>query len=496
MKKVIISSQLIFILSIMLLPVQQSISAENALTFSLEDCVNHALMENLNLRSFNLGLRSSEISIVQAESFFDPSVSLSMNRNKSVTPNYFTYYNANSIESSTNNINMTLGQNLSYGSNWGIGMYNTLSESNIEREKNYTSNLGINIVQPLLQGFGKDINRSNVYIARIMSESAMDDLESTAIDLVYNVQSAYWNLVYARESLEVREMSLAQADSLLAYNQKGYELGILTESDVLEAKSQVVLRQQDILDQINAIKNSEDVIRRLLNLTSEDEMSLEIVTTDKPLIVPLNIDEDVVLNNALKLRPDYKIAQRTLKQNEINIAVAKNSILPSLDLNARYILNSSGTTISKDLKDLGNTDAYGWQLGLTLSYPLKNRSAKADYDMRQIEMKRALLALEDVESRIKTEIMASIRNVNINSEKIEGAQLSVELNELKLKMEEERFKNKLSTSYYVLLFQSDLANARNVYNKALVDYKISVVDFQRASGTLLENMNISIIPSE
>ena len=120
--------------------------------------------------------------------------------------------------------------NLSTGSNWGIGLYNTLSESNIETEKNYTSNLGVQFYQPLLKGFGKDLDRSNIYFARIMSESSMDNLEITAIDLVYNVQRAYWDLVYARETLEIREISLAQADSLLAYNEKGLSLGILTES--------------------------------------------------------------------------------------------------------------------------------------------------------------------------------------------------------------------------------------------------------------------------
>jgi outer membrane protein TolC len=486
---------ILFISSIMLLPAPSSFSAGNTRTFSLKDCIDHALSENLNLQSFNLSIQSTELSIVQAESFFDPSLSLNVNRDKSVRPNYFTYYNVNSIESNSNRMNMTLGQNLSTGSNWGIGLYNTLSESNIETEKNYTSNLGVQFIQPLMKGFGKKLNRSNIYFAQLMTESAKDNLEMNAIDLVYNVQRAYWDLVFSRETLEIREISLAQADSLLAYNEKGLSLGILTESDVLEAKSQVVNRQQEILDQKNFIKNSEDILRRLLNMTSEDDMSFEIVTTDAPEIVPIDIDEDNVLESALRLRPDYKIARRALEQNELSIAIAKNSTLPSLDLNAQYNLNSSGTTVSKDLKDLGNTDAYGWQLGLTLSYPLKNRSAKADYEMKQIEMKRAVLALEDVESLIRTEISAGIRNVNTSREMIEVAKLSVDVNELKLKMEEERFRNKLSTSYYVLLFQSDLATAKNQYNKALVDYTMAVVEFQRASGILLEKMNISIVAS-
>ena len=73
------------------------------------------------------------------------------------------------------------------------------------------------------------------------------------------------------------------------------------------------------------------------------------------------------------------------------------------------------------------------------------------------------------------------------------AKLAVEVNELKLRKEEERFRNQLSTSYFVLQFQNDLATARNQYNKTLIDYALAVVEFQRARGTLLKDLNITII---
>ncbi len=106
------------------------------------------------------------------------------------------------------------------------------------------------------------------------------------------------------------------------------------------------------------------------------------------------------------------------------------------------------------------------------------------------------MILEDFKSQIMSEIRTSIRNVNINREKIDVARLSVEVNELRLKNEEERFRNQLSTSYYVLQFQSDLSNARNIYNKALMDYTLAVAEFQKAKGTLLKDLNISIISDD
>lgn len=464
------------------------------INLSLWECTDYALRENLDLKVYNLGLQYSALSIIQEESIFDPSISFNVNRDISKTPNYFQYYKVSSIESKTSYANFTLGQSLTNGADWDFGFYNTLSESNIETERNYTSYLGIQFTQPLLQGFGKKINRANIYLARISNDTAAYDLEDRALDLIYEVQNAYWDLVYARETLGVREISLSQADSLLAYNQKGLELGIMIKLDVLEAQSAKVSRQQEILDQRSLIRDYEDVLRRILNITSEDDWNITIVPSDYPTIFSTNIDEMQSLREALKQRPDYKLAQKRLEESEIYIDVTKNSRLPNLDVTARYNLHGSGTTANKDLRDLGNTDAYGWNVGLMLNYPLKNRNAKADYEKSQIERKRALLQIENLESQIMTELRSSIRNVNISREKIDVAQIAVEVNELKLREEEERFRNQLSSSYFVLLFQRDLADARNIYNKALVDYTKAYIEFQRAQGTLLQDLNIIIVP--
>ncbi len=476
-----------------LIPVQPVHADREVLNLSFDECLDWALRENLNFKSYHLGIKSYKLSIVQAKSEFDPSFSMSVRRDQSEAPTFFEYFDVSSIKSETSNFNLTIGQDLATGADWGIGMYNTLSKSNIETKENYTSYIGFQINQPLMRGYGEKVNRSNVYLAQISSRTAVHDLDEKAISLVYDVQKEYWNLVYSIESLKVSEISLAHADSLLAYNEKGLEIGIMTESDVLEAKSAFVTRQQEVLDQKNVIHASEDILRRLLNITSKEEWELTINPTDKPGILTIDLDSEAALDKALKQRPDYKIAQKIIETNEIDFAIAKNSRLPSLNLTANYRFNGSGESLGKDLKDLGNTEEYGWSLGFLLSYPLRNRSAEADYEKKKIDIKRAQLILEDIKNQIIIDIRSSIRNITISREQVDVAELSVEVNELRLKEEEERFRNKLSSSYFVLEFQRDLADSRNLYNKALIDYTIALADFQRAKGTLLKDLNISII---
>ena len=115
---------------------------------------------------------------------------------------------------------------------WGVGFYNTLSESNIELEKNYSSNLAFQINQPLLKGFGKKVNRSGIYITELSGESTLHTVEDNATGILNQALNTYWNLVYARETLHVMELSRAQADSLLAYNRKRFELGISIDKKI------------------------------------------------------------------------------------------------------------------------------------------------------------------------------------------------------------------------------------------------------------------------
>ena len=83
---------LMFIISYLFLSIQTSFSDEKTLELSLDECIDHALRENLDLKAYHLGLRSYELSTVQAESYFDPSISWRMSRDESVTPNYFEYF--------------------------------------------------------------------------------------------------------------------------------------------------------------------------------------------------------------------------------------------------------------------------------------------------------------------------------------------------------------------------------------------------------------------
>lgn len=470
--------------------------ADTTLDLSLDECFKRALSDNLSLQAAGLSIPYEKLSVGKAESVFDPSLSFEVNRERSGAPNYTSYIPVDKINEKQSSASLSIGQTVFTGAKWGFGVYNALSESNVERIKNYSSYVGVSLSQPLLRGRGKRMTQSDVYIARLSVKSSIHAVEENAITTLADVERAYWNLVYARKTLEVRGMALAQSESLLAYNEKGRELGVLIDSDVLEAKSAYFSRKQEVLEQEIQIQSAEDALKLLLNITSNETGDIRLFPTD-PLSIPeVDLDSGAAMEAALRLRPDYLQSLSGIEQQKMRHAVARNAILPSLALNASYRLNGSGATYDRNLRQIRDADAFGWQLGLSFAYPLNNRDAKSEYARSEIELKRAQLNLEALKNNILTDIRSATNTVETNRKRIDVAKLAVEANELKLKKEEEKFRNHLSTSYLVLQYQTDLANSRNLYHKALMDYTLSVLALRQSRGTLLKDLNISIISKD
>ncbi len=469
--------------------------AEEELRLSLDDSFRRAMNDNLNLKATALGIRYDDYTIERAQSSFDPALSFRVNKSNSESPNYTKYIPVSSIEQKSSSASLSLGRNLSTGGNLSFGAYNALSESNVESTKNYSGYLGFSFDQPLLKGFGKKNAYANIYLARLSGDATIRSVESSAISLLAQVERAYWTLVYAHQTLNVRSMALAQAESLLAYNEKARDLGVLVESDVLEAKSAFLSRKQEVMEQENQILIAENELKVLLSMSNGSDSNTRLSLTDTPSIIEISDDPASALDMALKTRPDYLSGIVSVEQARIRLDVARNALLPSLGMNASYRLNGSGETFDRNLKRIGERDAYGWAVGLNVSYPIGNKNARAEYQQNNIDLQRTQLNLEALKNRISADIRSGIGKVSTNRRRIEVAKLAVEANELKLRTEEEKFRNRLSTSYLVLQYQTDLANSRNLLNRAIMDYALSVLDLRCAKGTLLKDLNISILPA-
>ena len=491
-------------------------SQEKAISLSLEECIRKTIENNLSWAVQVLNPQLADISIAQAKEKFMPQLSFSFNRRDTNSASYSWLDAADKVTTFFSEYSTQITQQLPTGGNFSISLNTYKNDSNRNFQTinpRYGSTLQFNFTQPLLRNFGFNISHHQILLAKNNKEISDYNLIKTLQDLIYQVEEAYWNLVYSIENLKVREQSLKLAQELLEKNRRSVEIGTMAPMDVLTAEADVATREADILAAQAQVKNNEDRLKTILNLVAEnhDFEWARIIPKDSPTFKKRDINLEEALAIALENRPDLKAIQIDLKNKQLTLNYTKNQLLPDLNLTASYwspgvsgdriiYLDNNPLTrvvvgtvpggISDSLKDTFNFKYKNWSVGLSLSIPMSNFFSRAAYAQARINYEQTLLQLKEQQQQIFLEIKNAVRAVQTNYQRVEAYRVARELAENKLKAEEEKFKVGLSTNYFVLQYQRDLANARTMELQAIIDYNLSLAQLNRALGVTLKEKNI------
>jgi outer membrane protein TolC len=131
-------------------------------------------------------------------------------------------------------------------------------------------------------------------------------------------------------------------------------------------------------------------------------------------------------------------------------------------------------------------------VGLTLDLPLNTVFSRAAYAQARVDLEQAHLRLKEQEQQIYTDLKIAVRAVETNFKRIQALKIARELAQRQLEAEEEKLKVGLSTNYFVLQYQRDLATARSQEIRAIIDYILSVAVLNRDMGVSLDEKNIQI----
>ena len=487
------------------------------LELSLEDCVARALKRNIGLSVQVLGPEISSEALNQAQDKFLPSLSLSVQTQDQNQASYSWLEAAESVSDQTNNVSFQASQAIPLGGSLTLSLtaYKTTSNRTAQTiNPRYGSTLRLNFSQPLLRNFGYNLSRREIVIAANNLSISEQQLRKSLMDLVYNVESAYWGLVYSIENLNVKRSALDLARDLLEKNKRSVEIGTMAPMDILSAQAEVASREADIIQAEVQVKNAEDQLKQILNIAGEEEQGIAaIIPTDSPNISEKTVKLEEALAVAVQNRPDLEQTRIGLKNQELSLSYARNQVLPDLNLTASvWSPGVSGTRIvyignpldgnidytipggiSNSLKDTFNFKYKNYSVGLNFSLPLANVFSRANLAQAQLNMRQALLNLESQKEQVVLEIKNAVRAVEANYKRIAAYKVARELAEQKLAAEQEKLKVGQSTNFTVLSYQRDLANARVNELNAVITYNISLSNLDRALGLTLDNRNIKLV---
>jgi outer membrane protein len=431
------------------------------------------------------------------------------------------------LAQNTGTVDFSYQQAFQWGTNLTVGFNNTRSTTNsffTNLSPNLNSNFKATLTQHLLQGFGFAANTRFIRIAKNNRELSDVAFRLQIITTVNQIQTMYWDLVYAYENVRVQNESLAFAEKTLSDTKKQVEIGSLAPIEVVRAQSTVAQDQQTLTVALTNLQLEQLLMKNALSRTLRDQTlagaeviptsTMELPTTD--MVEPT---QDLV-GEALRHRADLAESRIQLNTTEISNKAVRNALLPSLDLFAYYggagvggsqnpanlCANlpvelqgfgcstssvppvSYGTTVNQ----LVNSTAPDKGMGIQLNIPLRNRAAQALQIRSELEYQQAQMRLQQIENQISIEVRNAQFGVEQNRASVASAQAAVDYAKQSLDAEQKKYQFGTSTTTLVLQTQSALATAESTLMSAMAAYEKSRVELDRAVGTTLDRAGISI----
>jgi outer membrane protein TolC len=343
-------------------------------------------------------------------------------------------------------------------------------------------------VQPLLRNFGSTVTEQQILFAVKDREASVQDLREQAFELISRMRDTWFDALRTRDELAYRQTSVALAQKVLEENRVRVEVGVLPPVEILEAEVGLLTRERLLLDAQRAYQDVLDELGVLVNAGGAVEVA------DEPLGQPaLEVAEGQGLRSALEKRPDLLRRMKEIERLNLENRIARNQLLPAVDLSGSYAHVGLGQDYSSDLDDIASKNFRNWEVGLTVSYPIGNREARNEYLRTRQQLKGRHALLGQLREEISKEVRGAIRLLEVSRKKIEVASRGRDLSEEKLRTLLKRKEVGLATTRDVLEGEEDLALARTDQITALADYNKAVTEYLRVTGQLLEHEGIRLV---
>lgn len=486
----------------------------NQLPMTLEEAIAMALENNNDIDTSKIEVQIAEFNLRAARGIYDPNLASETYYESATTPV------ASTIGGSTNG---SLTQRRLFGSAgiagfspWQGGVYSvdfnssrtTTSNTNATLNPQYPSALTFTYRQPIFRGRRFDNNRRQIEIAKKNLSLTDAQFRQRAIEVITQVEQAYWDLVFSLRNLQVQIDAVKQARTQLESNQRLVDKGVLAPIDVIAATTQITTFEQSVYTAQEDVTRAENNLKTLmLPDRTSTVWSRPITPVSEVSLEPPRIGLEFALVDALKNRPEIAQLETTAQINQIDQRYYRDQTKPQVDLVGSYTSQGlAGAQSNPDrippanlvggyLNSLGNLigqDYPTYRVGVSISLPWGNRTAKANLGRSLAEGSQIVNAREKTEQLIEAEVRNSLQALRSAEARLASALAARTSAEQLYESEQRQFRAGITTFYLVLQRQTELLTARGRELQAQTDLNKAISEFQRATGTTLSANNVSV----
>ncbi len=401
------------------------------------------------------------------------------------------------------------------------------------------STLSLSYTQPLLRGRKIDNDRNLIRVRRKQIDISEAEYETRLINIATLVTLGYWDLVAARQDIEVKKQSVDLARDQYERSKRQIDAGTLARVELSGAEAELERRQDTYFSSVGLLTEVENNLKPLLaggrdqSIWADELIPLE-TQSQRP---PLTGDLKTAVKEAIDRRPEFKNFRLRIESNEYQKELATNQLLPAVNLTGGYLAAGLAGTINTAVNPFSQSSAvqlarinelskieglsplpsstlgaspsflggYGtnlsnlfgqnyvsWQIGVQMDWTVRNRAAHEI--VAQVKLTDRALNIQRArgEQAVEAEVRNAIQALATAEQRIVAAEASARAAKEKLDSEQRLFDTGESTNFLVLTRQNEYADSQRRGLAARLDFNKAISRLQQALGTTLETHNISI----
>ena len=537
------------------------VSSDNTVALSLNEAVKRALENNNDIEVARDDVRFAETQLRSLQGVYDPLLSFTPQIDKRITPQQSSL-GGSGRSGTTTNTTYSLSPSINKSFELGGGNY-TLSFANNHTNTSssfsfinpfYSSNLSLQITQPLLRNRAIDNNRRQIRIQKKRLEQSDADFRLRTIDVITQVQRAYWDLVFALRDQQNQLDNLNLTRENLRRVEAQITVGTKAPLERAEVQTELANRESSLLLAVQGVSIAENNLKQLMfKDPSVPEWSAQLTPTDTPKFdtTPVNLND--ALKAARENRPELRRLRLQNDINQIDLQYFKNQTRPQIDIQStlattglagkdvsgaaaagtlfplisgdpntnasafllreiRDVQQRAGFPLAtvplvpslggppadliggygKDLSNLFNFKTRNITIGVAFQIPLRNRTAEANLAGARIQKEQLEASTRSQDQIIEVDVRNSAQAVETSRRRVLAAREARANAETQLEGEQRLYQVGRSTTFLLFQRENALTNARNAELRAETDYNKALADLQRATSTTLRANNVIV----
>jgi outer membrane protein len=508
---------------------------------TLKDAITLALENNKDIEVTRKNVQIAEFDLKAAKGVYEPRVTGQTYYDRSTVPNTSIF--SSNTTTTTSSIVQSLGLQ-GYVPKFGTVLNGSFGNQRVTSDNpilplspQFNTNFGFNLTQPLMRGLRFDQQRRSIEISKRNLSLTDTQFRQRTIDIIANVQRAYWDLTYALRNLQVQRDGVRDAKTQMEHNKRLVDEGQLAPIDVVAAETQVANFEQAVYDALNVVTIAENNLKNLLSPNRNDTIWSESVTpVDSVSLDVPNTTLTEALGLALQNRPELELNEVQKDINKIDQRFYREQTKPQIDLTASYTSAGIGGSRNPNLRDpfvrdcgaitdpdqqqacfadaadraaqqaafLRNIGGAGttytdilankyptFRVWITINLPLfGDKSSQALLGKSLVEGDKLQTQREQIEQNIQVDVRNALQSLRTAEARLRAAAIARENSVKQYDSEQRKLDSGQSDVYRVLERQTALTTARSNELRAQTELNKAIADLQRATGNSLKANNI------